>query len=143
MSADDRPRTRNSVIFSLKLTGAILAGALLLTLARQQGWLDTDQVARGFNIVLGVAFAIYGNAIPKMMEATPPTTLREATVAQSIARVAGWSMTVAFVIWTALWVFAPMAVARIGSIVAVVASVVIMMGYSLWKLAATRPSRST
>lgn len=143
MSTEDPSRQRKSLLFSLKIAGAMLAASLLLTLARQQGWLDTGEVTRGFNIVLGIAFAIYGNAIPKMMDAMPPRSLREATVAQSIARVAGWAMTLAFLVWTALWAFAPKAIAQVGSIAAVVAGVVVMVTYSTWKYAATRPSKTT
>jgi len=135
-------RTRKHIFFSLKIAGAILGGSLLLTLGRQQGWLDAEFVMRGLNVILGLAFAVYGNAIPKMMDATPPNNLREATVAQAIGRVAGWSMTLAFVVWTALWVFAPLPIAKIASIAAVVANLVVMVGYSIWKVAATRASSS-
>ena len=141
MNENSRPRA-NNIWFSLKLAGSILGASLLLTLARQQGWLDAEQVMRAFNIVLGVTLAIYGNALPKMMDGNPPRTLHEATVAQAIGRVSGWAMTLAFLVWAALWAFAPLQIARIGSIGAVVASVVVMLGYAMCKYAAGRSSKS-
>lgn len=142
MNENTSLRARKHIFFSLKIAGAIIGASLLITLARQQGWLDAGQVMRAFNIVLGLCFAVYGNAMPKMMDGTPPRTLREATVAQAIGRVAGWAMTLAFLVWTVLWAFAPLQIAKIGSIAAVVASLVVMVGYSVWKFAATRASSS-
>jgi hypothetical protein len=134
--------SRKHILFSIKIAGAILGGSLLLTLARHLGWMDAGQVTRGLNVVLGLAFVVYGNAIPKMMDTTPPGTVREATVAQAVSRVAGWSVTLAFVVWTVVWAFAPLPIAKIASIAAVVANLAVLVGYSIWKVAITRASSS-
>ncbi|MHC9084300.1 hypothetical protein ACYX7E_04575 [Luteimonas sp. RIT-PG2_3] len=133
MNEHASPRNRKHILFSIKLAVVMVGSALLLTLARKQGWIDADQVVRGYNIVMGLALAAYGNVMPKMMHPMPPRSIHEATLAQSIARVSSWSMTLAFLAWAALWAFAPMDVARIGALAAVGTSVVVMLGYTAWR----------
>ncbi|MET0656455.1 MAG: hypothetical protein ABWY94_12875 [Pseudoxanthomonas sp.] len=142
MSESLNSRSRKHVFFSLKLAAVIVGGSLLLTLARQQGWIGQDEVVRGYNVIMGLALAVYGNFLPKVMHEMPARTLQEATLAQGVGRVTSWSMTLAFLIWAALWAFAPRDFAFVGSIVAVVASVVVMFGYIAWKAGAGRASRS-
>lgn len=141
MSEHANPRNRRHVLFSLKLAAVMVGSALLMTWARKQGWLDADQIVRGYNIIMGLALAAYGNAMPKMMHPTPPRSIHEATLAQAIARVSSWSMTLAFLAWAALWAFAPQPVALIGGIVAVGTSVVVMLGYTTWRCLGRRRSR--
>ncbi len=138
MNDTPNPRARKHVLFSLKLAAIMIGGALLLTLARKQGWIDGDVVTRAYNVIMGLALATYGNALPKFMHETPPRSIREATLAQAMARVSSWGMTLAFLAWAALWAFAPMRFALVGGIVAVVASVLAMIGFMAWKCARTR-----
>lgn len=142
MNDSPNPRARKHVLFALKLAAVIIGGALLATLARQLGWIDAGQVVRAYNVVMGLALAAYGNAMPKMMDGTPPRSLQDATLRQAIGRVSGWAMTLAFLVWAALWAFAPQDLALIGSVAAVAASVAVMLGYSVWKCTAGRTSRS-
>ena len=132
MNENPNPRIRQDILFSLKLAAVMVGGALLLTLARKQGWIDQELVTRAYNVILGLALAAYANAIPKMY-GPPPQTLHHATLAQAVRRVASWALTLAFLVWTALWVFAPRDIAQIGSIAAVGAGVVVMFGYLIWK----------
>lgn len=141
MNEHRNPRARKHIIFALKLAAVMIGAALLLTLARSQGWIDQELVVRAYNVVMGLAFAIYGNVLPKMMHEAPPRSMREATLAQAIGRVSGWVMTLAFLTWAALWAFAPQDFAGIGSLAAVGASVLVMLGYTMWKYAAGRTSR--
>jgi hypothetical protein len=134
-------RAKKEILFGLKLAAVMIGGALLLTLARKQGWVDAEQVMRGNNVIIGLALAAFCNFMPKRMTGTP-RTVHHATLAQSIGRVGGWAMTLAFVVWSALWAFAPLGLARIGAVVAVVAGVAVMIGYTVWKCAAGRVSRS-
>lgn len=138
MNDTPNPRARNHVLFSLKLAAIMVGSALLLTLARKQGWVDGDMVTRAYNVIMGLALANYGNALPKFMHETPPRSIREATLAQAMARVSSWAMTLAFLTWAALWAFAPMAFALVGGIVAVIASMVVMLGFMVWKCNKTR-----
>lgn len=132
-------RARKQIIFSLKLAAIMLGGALLLVLARKQGWIDATQVVRANSIILGLAFAAFCNVTPKMLSG-PPRSLRQATLAQAAGRVTGWTMTLAFLVWTAAWVFAPQEIATVVSVTAVGASVVVSLGYAIWKSAACRKS---
>ena len=84
--------------------------------------------------------ALYGKAY-EMIEA-PQSNLHEATGRAGDRTRKWWAMTVAFVVWAALWAFAPLQIAKIGSIGAVVASVVVMLGYAMWRYAACRASKS-
>jgi len=132
MSENPNPRIRQDILFGLKLAAVMVGGALLLTLARKQGWIDQELVTRAYNVILGLALAAYANAIPKMY-GPPPQTLHHATLAQAVRRVASWALTLAFLVWTALWVIAPRDIAQIGSIIAVGAGVAVMFGYLIWK----------
>lgn len=135
------PRAKKEILFGLKLAAAMIAGSLLLTFARKQGWVDAEQVMRGHNIIIGLALAAFCNFMPKRMTGSP-RTLQHAGLAQSIGRVGGWAMTLAFVVWSALWAFAPLDVAGIGSMAAVGTGVAMMIGYTVWKCAASRVPRS-
>jgi len=132
MSENPNPRIRQEIFFALKLATVMIGAALLLTLAHRQGWIDGEMVVRANNIVLGLALAAFSNVIPKMY-GPPPRNLYQATLAQAVRRVNSWAMTLAFLVWAALWAFAPRDIALIGSMVAVGASIVITLGYTIWK----------
>lgn len=134
-------RSRRHLLSALLLAGVIIATALLLALARSQGWIDQGQVVRGFNIALGVALAAYGNALPKLMHETPPRSREEATLAQSVARITSWAMTVAFLAWAALWALAPADIAKPAGLAIVAASVVVMIGGTTWTCMRSRTPR--
>lgn len=142
MSENSSRRIRQDIVLGLKLGASMIVAALLLALARGQGWIDQTQVVRAFNIVLGLAFAVYSNLLPKMY-GPPPRSLRQATLAQAVRRVSSWTMTLAFLIWTALWVFAPREFASIGSIAAVVVAIAISLGYLAWKATGGHTSKSS
>lgn len=134
MNANHDPRIRKDIVFSLKIAASMLGAALLFALARKLGWIDQALVVRAINVVMGLAFAAYGNAMPKMMRARP-RSIGEATLAQAVARVSGWAMTSAFLVWAALWAFAPQPFALIGSLAAVGGGIAVMLGYLVWKCA--------
>lgn len=142
MNEHRSPRTSKHILFALKLAAVMVGAALLLTLARRQGWIDQELVVRAYNVVMGLAFAAYGNVLPKMMHGTPPRSLQEATLAQALARVSSWAMTLAFLAWAALWAFAPQDLAKVGSLTAVGASGAVMLGFAMWKYATGRASKS-
>ncbi|TWT21420.1 hypothetical protein FQY83_08755 [Luteimonas marina] len=142
MSENRNPRARKHVLFAVKLAAVMIGAALLLALARKQGWIDHGLVVRAYNVVMGLALAVYFNVMPKVMHEAPPRSMREATLAQAVARVSGWTMTLAFLAWAALWAFAPQEIAKAGSLAAVGASVAVMLGYTVWKSVAGRRSTS-
>lgn len=132
---------RKEILFGLKLAAAMIVGALLLTVAHKQGWVSAELVTRGNNVIIGLALAVFCNAMPKRMQGSP-RTVQHATLAQAIGRVGGWAMTLAFLVWTALWAFAPQEFARTGSMVAVGAGVAVMIGYTVWKCVGHDAARS-
>lgn len=134
-------RAKQEIFFGLKLAAVMIASALLLSIARNQGWVDSGQVLRGQNVIIGLALAAFCNLMPKRMHGSP-RSVYHATLAQSLGRVGGWAMTLAFLVWAALWAFAPLDVARIGGMVAVGAGVAVMIGYTVWKCVTCRTSRS-
>jgi hypothetical protein len=132
-------RAKKEILLGLKLAAVIIGGAMLLALARKLGWVDAGQVARGNNVIIGLALAAFCNVMPKRMSGTP-RTVHHATLAQSIGRVGGWAMTLAFLVWSALWAFAPLELARMGAMAAVIAGVAVMIGYAAWKCVTWRAS---
>lgn len=142
MNENSSARGRRHLRFSLKLAAGLVGAALLLALGRAQGWIDGETVVRAYNVIMGLGFAAYGNALPKMMHHLPPRSIHEATLAQAVARVASWAMTLGFLAWAAFWAFAPRDLALVGSLAAVGASVAVMLGFAVWKFAASRASRS-
>ena len=141
MSESPYLRARKQILFAIKLAAVMIGAALLLTLARKQGWIDPAQVMRAQNVIIGLALAAFCNAMPKML-GRPPRSIREATLSQTVLRVGGWVMTVGLLVWTALWAFAPQRLAATGSMIAVGASVAIMLGYAAWKCITFHTSRS-
>lgn len=142
MNENRNGRGRKHILFSLKIAAVMIGGALLLTWARKRGWADHDLVMRGYNVIMGLALAAYGNALPKLMHETPPRSIHEATLAQAVARVTSWVMTLAFLTWAALWAFAPLDIAKVGSMLAVGAGAVGVLAYTARKGYACRASRT-
>jgi hypothetical protein len=133
------PVARKHILFALKLAAVMIGTGLLLTLTRKLGLVDGELVMRANNVVLGLALATYFNAMPKMLE-PPPRSIRDATVRQAVGRVSSWAMTLALLVWATLWAFAPQGFAKIGSIAAVGTSLVVMLGYTMWKYVNCRTS---
>ncbi|MBL8819102.1 MAG: hypothetical protein JNL58_23940 [Planctomyces sp.] len=133
MNENPKPRaTVESPIFALKLAGIIVGSALLLTLALTAGVIGQESVERWNNIITAIVCAVYCNFLPKIF-GPPPNTIRDATVTQAMIRVSGWALTLAFLAYAAFWAFAAQETARIGSMVAIATSGVIIFGYSIWK----------
>ncbi len=127
------------VLYSLVLAAVIVVGAVLLAVARKQGWVEGDLVTRGFNVIMGLALAVYGNTIPKMIDGAPLRSINDAKMRQSVGRVTAWAMTLGFLTWTGLWAFAPKAIAQVGSMIAVGTTVVVTLAYTLWKYVTLQP----
>lgn len=136
MNENASSNARRHILFSLKIAAVMVGGALLLTLARNQGWIDGELVVRGYNVIMGLALATYGNFMPKMMDGPPPRSIHDATLKQAVGRVSSWAMTLSFLTWAALWAFAPQDLALIGSLAAVGACAAVIAVYTLWKYVA-------
>jgi hypothetical protein len=134
MSENLDPRVRKDILFGLKLGGGMIGAAVLLALARKQGLIDGELIVRANNVVIGLALAAFSNVLPKMY-GPPPRSIQQATLKQAVGRFTSWAMTLGFLAWSALWVFAPPELAWRGSAAAVAAGVAIAIGYTVWKCA--------
>ena len=139
MNENPNPRIRQDILLGLKFGMVMIGAALLLALVRRLGWIDGALVVRAFNVILGLALAAYNNVIPKMY-GPPPRSLRHATLAQAVRRISSWVLTLAFLVWAALWAFAPPEFAKIVSVAVVGTSVAVSLGYAVWKSTACRTS---
>ena len=134
MSDDATIRARKAIRNALILAGIQLVGALLLTLANKLGWIDSETTTRGVMILIGLMLVVVGNSMPKTQEGPPEQTVGQVAARQSILRVGGWALALGGVVWAVLWAFAPRDLATVGSIAAVAAAVVVMIGYAVWRL---------
>lgn len=139
MTENHEAHSGKPVLYSLILAAVIVVGAVLLAVARKQGWVEGDLVTRAFNVIMGLALAVYGNTIPKMMKGAPLHSINDARMRQSVGRVTAWAMTLGFLTWSGLWAFAPKEVAQVGSMIAVGTTIVVTLGYTLWKYITLQP----
>jgi hypothetical protein len=121
---------KNEVIAPLVWGGGIVALAIGATFARKLGYIDADTVTRLVIGMTGLMIAANGNRLPK--------TVVPGASAQRARRVAGWSMALSGLVFAGLFVFAPIQVAATVGSAAVMAGVVVTLGYSLWLHARTK-----
>ena len=107
------------------------------------GWIDNETTTRALMVMFGIFLAAMGNSMPKQNDGPPSPTPELVAVRQSISRVGGWAMMIGGVIWAVLWTFAPRDFAEVGSVVAVVASVLVMLVYAIWRFRAHRRSSAS
>ena len=101
--------------------GGLVLLALGATVARNQGYIDQDTVLRLVIGANGVMIAYYGNRAPK---AVAPSIY-----AAQIARVSGWSSVLSGLVYAGLWAFAPIPVAIWVGCGAVLAGLIVTVGY--------------
>ena len=97
--------------------------ALAATLARNLGYIDADTVTRLVLGATGLMVAWFGNRMPKRF--VPSVWGRQAN------RVGGWAMVLSGLVYAGLWAFAPTQVALIGGCGAIIAGIVVTIGYCL------------
>ena len=101
----------------------ILVLALAASFARRQGYIDNETTTRLVIGATGLMIAWMGNRLPKTF--VPSAKARQAR------RVAGWSLALSGLVYTGLWAFAPIPVAVAGGCGAVLAGMVVTIGYCL------------
>jgi hypothetical protein len=116
-----------SIRASLLIGGAQVVGALLLTFARKQGWIDAEGVTRGAMVIIGLGVAAIGNMIPRSRDGLPPHTLELAVLRQRVMRISGWSMMLGGLAFAGLSAFAPLSVAPTAAIIALGGSMAVMI----------------
>ncbi len=122
----------NDLKGSLAWSVGIVAIALVATLARQLNFIDGDSVTRIVLGVTGLMVAWYGNRMPKAFVTN--------TEARKVTRVGGWSIALSGLVYAGLWAFAPMSVALLVGCGAVLAGIVLTIGYCVSLRAKARAS---
>ena len=113
---------------ALGLAALQIGAALAATAAARLGWISQDQATRVAMAVIGLALAIMANGIPKAVDGRTAD-------GQAIKRVTGWSLVLAGLAHAALWLLAPMEIANLASMAAVLAAMawVGVYGYRRWR----------
>jgi hypothetical protein len=128
MSDLSAPRTDWKYIrASLLIGGAQVAGALLLTLARKQGWIDAEGVTRGVMVIIGLSLAAIGNMVPKTRDGPPPPTMELAALRQRVMRTAGWALMLGGLAFAGLSAFAPLSIAPLSAAVVLGGAMAVMI----------------
>jgi hypothetical protein len=112
---------KRDLLVALAWGGGIVLLALGATVARSQGIIDQDTVLRVVIGINGLMIAYYGNRAPK---AVAPSIY-----AAQIARVSGWSSVLSGLVYAGLWAFAPIPVAIWVGCGAVLAGLIVTVGY--------------
>lgn len=117
-----------------KLTLSIAVALFILALAAGLRWADsagligTEDARRWMQIAIGLIAAGYSNVMPKQI-GRPRSSIEAETRAQAALRVGGWAFTLAGLAYAALWAFAPLPVADIGSMAVVIAAFVVTFAW--------------
>lgn len=114
--------TRETMVH-LAWGAGILVLALGATLAHKLGYIDPDMVTRLVVGVNGLMIAWMGNRMPKTF--VPNAKARQAR------RVAGWSLALSGLVYSGLFIWAPIRVAALGGAAAVIAGIAVTLAYCL------------
>ncbi len=126
---------KKELLVALAWGGGIVLLALAATLARKLGYIDQDTVLRIVIGINGLMIAYYGNRMPK--------AIAPSAYARQIARVAGWSQVLSGLVYAGLWAFAPIPLAITVGSGAVVAGMIVTLGYCFWLRARARARADT
>jgi hypothetical protein len=77
-------------------------------------------------VLTGILLAVYGNVIPKSVS-------RLSAKGESLERVTGWATVLSGIGYAAIWAFAPIEIAAVASMGAVLIGFVCVVGYCMWR----------
>jgi len=117
--------TSKPITSSLALAGLLIAVSIGLAYLRRLGVVGAETPARVAMVLTGVLLAVYGNVIPKSVS-------RSSAKGESLERVTGWATVLAGIAYAAIWAFAPIEIAAVASMGAVLVGFVCVVGYCLW-----------
>lgn len=103
----------------------ILVVALVASMARKFGYIDSDTATRLVMGLTGLMVASFGNRMPKAW--VPSACARQAR------RVAAWSLVLSGLVYAGLWTFAPIPTAVAGGSGAVLLGIAVTIGYCMAK----------
>lgn len=104
--------------------GGMVLLALSAKFAHNLGYIDQDTVLRVVIGINGLMIAYLGNRAPK--------AIAPSAYARQITRVSGWSSVLSGLVYAGLWAFAPIPVAITVGSGAVLAGLVVTVGYCFW-----------
>lgn len=112
---------KKEFLVALAWGGGSVLLALAATFARKQGYIDQETVVRVVIGMNGLMIAYYGNRAPKLVAPS--------AFARQISRVTGWSLVLSGLVYAGVWAFAPIPVAITVGCGAVVAGMIVTLGY--------------
>ena len=98
--------------------------------------IDADMASRLIQIAIGLTLVVFANGAPKQI-GRPRASFEAEGRAQGARRIAGWSLTIAGLIYAGVWVFAPVSLAAPVSI-AVVATGLTVTVLCAWNACRSR-----
>lgn len=113
-------------LLTLAICGAVF-------IARRLGWGDGDAGVRLAMAISGLTVVYFGNRIPKEAPTRSPR-------AQVVRRFAGRAMVLAGLLNAGIWVFAPMDVAALASMVPLILAVVAIIAYCTYSRTPAQPT---
>jgi hypothetical protein len=126
---------------NIAFAASILAGAALYKVAEHRGWLPPDRDGRFVQAIIGLTLVVFANFIPKNLKRW--RTAEAERRAQIASRVAGWSFALAGIVYAAVWLLAPLAIADTASTVAVVCALVVTFATTVWACTGRRDGAAT
>jgi len=117
--------TTNRITSSLALAGLLIAVSVGLAYLRRLGVVGAEAPARGAMVLTGILLAVYGNLIPKSVS-------RLSAKGESLERVTGWATVLSGIGYAAIWAFAPIEIAAVASMIAILIGFVSVVGYCVW-----------
>jgi hypothetical protein len=121
------------LVTALGLAVLFLAVAAGLRYAEGVGLVRPDTARWSIQVIIGLMLATYANFMPKQIGRPRGSAIAESR-AQATLRFAGWSLTLAGLAYAALWAFAPIDIADLGSVTVVAAALAATMLHALWAL---------
>jgi hypothetical protein len=123
--------------WAIALAAFILGSAFAVSYAEGAGWIGDEGAKRTMQVLIALMLAAYANMMPKQLGRLRGAPRAEAA-AQAALRVGGWSLTLASLVYAALWAFAPLGVADVASIAVLGSATALTLGYSLWSFTTCR-----
>jgi len=115
--------TKRLILNGLVMGGLLIVAAAILKFAEHAALITADMSARGGQVAIGLALAVYANLMPKRMALGRHLTA---------LRAGGWAFVLAGLAYAALWAFAPLSLAWPASIAAVGAALGICLIFTVW-----------
>lgn len=117
----------------LSLTAAILsvtAIIMVFAIGKLTGHMDDDLAKRGVAVMIGIMLVVVGNYVPKMRLFQSDKTPGAAPV----DRFSGWIFVIAGLIFAAIWIFAPIERATLGSpMIGMAAFLLVLARWLIWR----------